>query len=86
MKLELTSAFRKDYRKLPRPIRHKAKKQLRFLAQNIKHPSLRVKRMRGKYDKNTLWEARIDRFYRLSFFKQKNTLYLLRIGPHEKVI
>jgi mRNA-degrading endonuclease RelE of RelBE toxin-antitoxin system len=62
--IELTERVRKDYRALPKPIQGKFKKQLRFLIQNPRHPSLNIHRIRGS---SGYWEFYIDDAYRLSF-------------------
>jgi len=48
--IELTERVRIDYRALPRPIQDKFKKQLRFLADDPRHPSLHIHRIRGSSD------------------------------------
>ncbi len=40
--LELTERVRKDYQAFPPQIRKKFKKQVRFLAENPRHPSLQI--------------------------------------------
>ena len=45
--IELTERVRQDYNGLPNPIQAKFKKQLRFLADNPRHPSLNIHRIRG---------------------------------------
>lgn len=86
MKLLLSVHFKRDYQKLPRPIKKKVEKQLQILTKNLSHPSLRVKKIKGKSGKYQFWEARVDRFWRMSFLKNKNEIRLCRIGPHDKVL
>jgi len=80
MKLLLSTHFKKDYRNLPPHIKRKVKKQLRILAKDLTHPSLRAKKMKGQ---PRFWEARVDRFWRMSFQKEKDEIRLCRVGPHE---
>ncbi|MBE9581660.1 MAG: hypothetical protein IMF18_08580 [Proteobacteria bacterium] len=42
----LTETLREDYRLLPKPAKKKFDKQLGFLAQNTKHPSLKIHRIK----------------------------------------
>lgn len=83
MKLFLSAHFKKDYQKLPNQIKKKVKKQLRILSQNPSHPSLRVKKMKGKSGNSQFWEARVDRFWRMSFQRIKDEIRLCRVGPHD---
>lgn len=86
MKLLVSARFKKDYQKLPLSIKKKTEKQLRILAKNLTHPSLRVKKMKGQSGKYQFWEARIDQFWRMSFLKARNEIRLCRLGPHDKVL
>ncbi|MGB9707052.1 MAG: hypothetical protein ACPLXP_03205 [Microgenomates group bacterium] len=80
MKLLLSAHFKKDYQKLPPHIKKKVQKQLKILTKDLAHPSLRVKKMKGQ---PRFWEARADRFWRMSFQKGKNKIRLCRVGPHD---
>ena len=86
MKLLLSAHFKKDYQKLPQPIKRKVEKQLGILVKNPLHPSLGVKKMKGKAGKYQFWEARVDYFWRMSFLKDKDEIRLCRLGPHDKVL
>jgi mRNA-degrading endonuclease RelE of RelBE toxin-antitoxin system len=44
MKLSPTENFKRQYKKLPPPIKDAAKKQLAFLLANPQHPSLNIKK------------------------------------------
>jgi mRNA-degrading endonuclease RelE of RelBE toxin-antitoxin system len=46
----LTETLREDYRLLPKPVKKKFDKQLRFLAQNPKHPSLKIHRIKDHWE------------------------------------
>ena len=59
-----TQKFRKSFKKLPAHIQQKAVKAFHLFQTNAGHPSLGVKRMRGK---EGVWEGRIDIFYRFTF-------------------
>ncbi len=79
MKIIFLEKSKKNYQKLPLEIRTKAKKKLILLAENMFHPSLRVKRMSGK----AVWEGSIDRSYRFTFDKEDDVLIIRSIGPHD---
>lgn len=74
------NSFKDDFRKLPGEIQRRAEKQLRFLAQNPNHPSLRTKKM---VDSRNIWEGRITKNYRFTFQIESNTFILRRIGTHD---
>lgn len=64
MNLRHTDRFERQYRALPESWKAKVDKQLEFLVENLKHPSLRAK----KYDESRgIWQARVDRHYRFYF-------------------
>lgn len=79
MKFAKTQSFTDLYQKLPANLKKKTDKQLLFLSQNMFYPSLKTKRMGGL----NLWEARIDRGYRITFEKIEDTIILKTIGPHD---
>jgi hypothetical protein len=56
-------------------------KQLRFLADNIQHPSLRAK----KYDEEKdTWQARVNRDWRFYFTIIGDTYRIEDVMPHPK--
>ena len=81
MKVRLSHVAERDFQSLPLSIRKKALKQLRFLEISLQHPSLRVKKMTGM---TSIWEARIDRKYRMTFQKDLDTLTIRKFGPHDE--
>ncbi len=83
MRVLAYEGFRDFYRKLPSPIQKKVDKQLRLLANNPRHPSLQVKKIQGTPG---IWEARVDRRYRLSFEMSSDTIYLRVVGNHDDVL
>lgn len=80
MKLIRTQRFLEDYRKLPTQIQKQTDRKLRYLADNVGHPSLRVKRVRN-YDE--VYEGSINMDYRLLFLMTPEGYVLLRIGRHD---
>jgi mRNA-degrading endonuclease RelE of RelBE toxin-antitoxin system len=80
--IELTERVRKDYRALPKSVQKKFKKQLRFLAENPRHPSLHIHRIRGS---NDYWEFYINDAYRCVFRREGNIYYLIAAGPHKVI-
>ena len=80
--IELTERLRKDYQALPKSIQSKFRKQLRFLGENPRHPSLNIHRIRGS---SGYWEFYIDDAYRCVFRREGNLYQLIAAGPHKVV-
>jgi len=79
MQLIRTTHFKRDYKKLPSSVQKRADEKLKLLAQNLSHPSLRVKRAR-KY--KGVFEGSITKDYRFLFQITIEGYILLRIGTH----
>ena len=80
MHVEATATFIKLYKKLPKELKEKTKKALKFLESNPTHPSLGHKKMAGQED---IFEIRISMNYRLTYQKIADTAYLRKIGTHD---
>ena len=78
--IEASESFRRDFKELPAEIQKKLEKQVRFLAENPRHPSLRVHPILGT---GGIMEAYIDRSYRFTFEDIGDTIYLRAAGPHD---
>lgn len=83
MRILAYERFHKSYRSLPWAIQHKVDKQLSLLAENLRHPSLQVKRIKAT---KGLWEARVDLHHRMSFEMVGDTIYLRVVGNHDEVL
>jgi len=84
MYLERTDSFKQDFAKLPTLLRRRAEKTLRLLAQNLRHPSLRTKKVYHQKLQRWVWQARVDGGWRLYFQIKGDTIHLLTISPHPK--
>jgi len=81
MKALKTQRFNRQYVTSPREVQDAFDKQLGYLLQNIRHPSLRAK----KYDlSRNLWQARVTRGWRFYFTIEDDAYYLVDITPHPK--
>lgn len=80
MVIRLSKKAEKNYKKLPKTIRTKADKKLNLLLKNYRDPSLYTKKMSGK----DLFEARIDIRYRITFYEERNIIYIINLGPHDE--
>jgi len=83
MKIARTDRFKKAYNNLTNEDKRRAEKALRLLISNIRHPSLRVKRIRKTQG---IWEARVSRKIRMTFEMQEDVILLRNIGQHDKII
>ena len=79
MKIRRTNSFLKDYKSLPEGIQNRIDKQLSLLIKDWKHPSLRVKKLKG----TNIFEIRITEGYRLTFGYREGVLELRRVGTHD---
>ncbi len=82
MKFQTTRPFDRDYAELPEEIKERVEKQLALLLSNPRHPSLRLKRIRGTAD---IWEVRVSRSYQLTLQLAGDTYLLRRVGPHDVI-
>lgn len=76
MEIKPSPKFAHDYKNL----RKRTNEQLKILLENPRHPSLRLKKMKGFPD---IWEARVTKNYRFTFQIQGNFYLLRRIGTHD---
>jgi mRNA-degrading endonuclease RelE of RelBE toxin-antitoxin system len=79
--IEFTEQVKKDYQALPPPVQKKFKKQVRFLGENPRHPSLQIHRIHG----TGYWEFYVDDSYRCVFRQEGNVYYLLAAGRHQVI-
>ena len=75
----LTKPFEIDFRKLTQIEQKQARKTLRFLADNPKHISLQVHRIKG----TSFWDAYVNMDIRIVFEQNSDTLILHVIGHHD---
>jgi mRNA interferase RelE/StbE len=83
VKIARTARFKKAWQELSDEEKGLARKALRNLAEDMRYPALRVKRMKGF---ERLWEARVSRSLRLTFEIQGNTIILRNIGHHDETL
>ena len=81
MKADYTDRALRSLKDLPAPVRKALYKQIKFLEQNLQHPSLHAK----KYDEALdLWQARVNKDWRFYFRIQDDVYYIVDIIPHPK--
>lgn len=72
--------FKKSYKKLSETSKEKVDQALVQMEQNLNHPSLRVKKIKGT---RNIWEARASLSLRITFNLQGDTIILRTVGEHD---
>ncbi len=84
LRLVLTDRFRKSALELGPEIRAKLRKQIGLLTSDPRHPSLRVKKIKGTA---SIFEARLDRDHRFTFeFGEGRAIILRVVGSHDPTL
>jgi hypothetical protein len=81
MQIHYTARFLRAYGSAPARIQRAFDKQVAYLLQNIRHPSLRAKKYDEILDK---WQARVTRDWRFYFQIDGDMYVLLDIMKHPK--
>jgi mRNA-degrading endonuclease RelE of RelBE toxin-antitoxin system len=81
MKIVLSDRAVEALKDAPTAVQRAFGKQLRFLADNLHHPSLHAKRYNEAQD---LWQARVTRDWRLYFLIVGDTYRIEDVIPHPK--
>jgi len=83
-RLARTERFKKGVLELDEKTREKLRKQLAHLVTDPRHPSLQIKKIKGT---RSIFEARVDSFYRFTFEYGANKEIILRaVGPHNSSV
>ena len=83
MKLERTERFKKAYKDLTKDDQERTQKAMRLLVENQRHPSLRVKKIKGA---KGIWEARVTQSVRMTFEMSKDIILLRNVGAHDPTL
>jgi addiction module RelE/StbE family toxin len=83
-KIRFTRRFLKSFARLPIPVQEKVKKQITWLAENPRHPSLQTKPIQGI---KGIYEARIDIDYRMTYERESDDTLVLRVvSKHDEAL
>lgn len=83
-KIRFTQRFSRSFARLPAAVQEKIKKQIELLAENPRHPSLQTKPIQGAPG---IYEARVDRDYRMTYERDADDTLLLRVvGKHDSTL
>ena len=83
MEIIFTEQFEQAYEKLTSIEKQGVRKALTQSGNNLKHPSLRVKKMEGRKD---VWEARSSKRLRMTFEIAGEIIVMRNVGEHDKVL
>jgi mRNA-degrading endonuclease RelE of RelBE toxin-antitoxin system len=83
MPVILSNRFLSAYDRLPLEIRKKVRKALKLLDSNPRHPSLQIHPIKGIQG---IYEARIDRKYRMSFQFDGENKVMRNVDNHDECL
>lgn len=83
MRLILTNRFQKAYQSLAAVDQGRVQKAIRLMSDDLRHPGLRVKRIKGTQG---IWEARASKSLRITFETEGDALILRNVGHHDQTL
>ncbi|HET8568187.1 MAG TPA: hypothetical protein VFM93_04305 [Candidatus Limnocylindria bacterium] len=83
MILERSDRYFRSYRKLTADEKERVRKALRLLESDMRHPSLRVKRLQGTAG---IWSARASNELRITFEPIPGGIRLRAVGRHDATL
>ena len=86
MKIRVGDRFKADYLKLSDQEAKLAKDKIALLQSDFRHPSLRTKKMKGEPGQLGIYRIRVTQSLRITFSIEGDTIFLRRIGGHDKTI
>ncbi len=72
--------FERDYRNLPATLKAQVDQALLQMEEDLRYPSLRVKKMQSSQG---IWEARVTRSCRITFNLEGELITLRTVGEHD---
>jgi mRNA interferase RelE/StbE len=83
MRIIITNRFKKAFHSLTVEDQGKVKKAIRLISSDLRHPGLRVKRIKGTQG---IWEARESRSLRITFEPVGDAIILRNVGRHDDAL
>ncbi len=83
MRIARTARFDKAWKQLDLKEKILARKAVAHMAENLRHPALNVKKLKGTDD---IWEARASLSLRITFQIIGDTIILRNIGRHDETL
>lgn len=87
MKIQYTNPFLREHERLPQQIQRQFERKLRLFSENPRHPSLRIKKVKGEVrGYQNVYEGSITMKYRFIFRIHPNDVYeFLYCGTHIEI-
>ena len=83
MRYYYTQLFQAKVKELPAEIKKSLKAKLELMAENPRHPSLRVKKMQGQ---EGIFEASVNMRIRMTWQYTEDGILLRNIGEHDQAL
>jgi mRNA interferase RelE/StbE len=83
MRIARTARFKKAWKELKEDEKELARKAITNLANDMRYPALRVRKMQGA---KNVWEARASRSLRITFQIVGDLIILRNIGHHDETL
>jgi mRNA interferase RelE/StbE len=80
MRLLVTARFHRAFAALSEMDQKQVQEALRSMAEDLRHPGLRVKRIQGT---EGIWEARASRSLGITFETEGDAIVLRNVGRHD---
>ncbi len=86
MILRFDNTFRRDLKRLTPQETKQTKAKIQLLRKDLRHPSLRLKKMKGDAGQRGIYRMRVSRSLRITFRIKGDTIFLRRVGGHDETI
>ena len=83
MRVLFTRRFQRAYLNLSLDDAERTQKALGFMSENLRRPSLKVKKIQGT---DNIWEARAGLPIRITFEIKENAIILRNVGRHDEAL
>jgi plasmid maintenance system killer protein len=83
MNAKFQDDFLKAYAKLPVELQEMFDKKYEFMKHDLRHPSLRIKKMKGR---EGVWEGSVNTQYRFTFQFVEGGVLFRNIGNHDETL
>ena len=84
MRVVYSDDFKQNVEKLPKDIKRQLVKKLDLMLENPRHPSLRVRKLKGR--KDGTFEASINMEIRMTWEYIEDGIFLRNIGEHDETL
>ena len=86
MKIKVDETFKRCLAKLTNQEAKQITAKIKLLEKDPYHPSLRVKKMKGKPGRQGIYRMRVTKSLRVTFRIKSDTIFLRKVGGHDETI